>query len=636
MKSGTSCFKTLFLSAVKRSWPVWTAYLAAWVVVLCGGIASGLTRNWEVLSYGQTDSVTVQFVMNAAAETGPFISFFAAIAAAMCVFSFMYSARSAGAMAVLPINRGKLYFAQSLAGLVPLLAANIVVFAASLCVEASYGAVNVMPLLVWLALVSMQLVLFFGIAAFSAQLTGHIIVLPAAYVVFNFLAAVLEYAVGRAFCVFIYGANTGKYVLTALSPLVYMTCNMLVNVPELVNADGTWTMQYSQADFSGWTGMLVYLAVGAVLVVLGMLLYKHRRMEAAGDVVSVRILKPVFKYCFALGGALVLGVCAHNMLKDSYYSDGGAWELLALMLIGGFVCYFAAEMMINKTFHVWKGKVLAGFAVFAVVLSALVCAGEFDLTGYERRLPTSDEVVSVTVNGVSEEIKLAEKYNVERTIALHSQIVSHKKLSEAGFRSGEYINSVAGVVTLEVEYELKDGGTLKRVYNFCTPAEDIETYEQLLNCQEAIYYRKRTQVPVTPETLSYAYVSYRDPAAAGDPDYNYYMENLNLTPEEAYELYSECILPDIDDGTLGRVWLIMDDDYYNTVYDCSISFELRQPGNEGTRYDYFYTVPTVDSTRTNAWLTEHGVSLEFYDYYEQKDPSIETVSRVSATDIVID
>ena len=162
------------------------------------------------------------------------------------------------------------------------------------------------------------------------------------------------------------------------------------------------------------------------------------------------------------------------------------------------------------------------------------------------------------------------------------------------------------------------------------------TYEQLLNCQEAIYYRKRTQVPVTPETLSYAYVSYRDPAAAGDPDYNYYMENLNLTPEEAYELYSECILPDIDDGTLGRVWLIMDDDYYNTVYDCSISLELRQPGNEGTRYDYFYTVPTVDSTRTNAWLTEHGVSLEFYDYYEQKDPSIETVSRVSATDIVID
>lgn len=637
VKSKTSCFKTLFLSAVKRSWPVWTAYLALWLVVLCGSIVSGLSRNWEVLSSGLTEPVTVRLVMEMAAGTGPLISFFAAIASAMCVFSFMYSPRSAGAMAVLPIKREKLYFAQALAGIVPLLAVNVVVFAAALCVEASFGAANIIPLLVWLAVVSMQLVIFFGIAAFSAQLTGHIIVLPAAYLVFNFTAAVLEYAVGRALCVFIYGASVGKSILTALSPLVYMVGDMYISVPSVVSADGVWTMQYSQAYFVGWAGMLAYFAVGIVLAFLGMLLYKHRRMEAAGDVVSVRILKPVFKYCFALGGALVLGVFAHGILKDSYYTDGSVWELLVLMLLGGFICYFAAEMMIKKTFHVWKARAFAGFAVFAVVLSAFACAGEFDLFGYERRIPSADEVVSVTVSGASDEVRLEEKANIESVIALHRQVVSHKELNEANIKSGEYINSSTGILRLEVSYELRNGRTVRRVYNFSEPFEDIEAYEEMLNCQEAINFRKQTLIPVTAETIGYADVTYRDPDAEGEYEYDYFMKNLYLTAEEAYALYTECILPDIADGTLGRIWLVSDEDYYDTVYNCSISLELRQRSNNGMDYDYFYTVPTVESVRTNAWLTEHGVVLSFYEYDELTYPiTAEGIRYAETSDIVID
>ncbi len=637
MKSKTSCFKTLFLSAVKRSWPVWTAYLAVWLVYLCGSIASGLTRNWDVLYYGITEYITFQLVLEMAVHTGVFISFFAAIASAMCVFSFMYNSRSAGAMASLPIKREKLYFAQAMAGLVPLLIANVIIFAAGLCVELNFGAVDIVPMLSWLAIVSMQLVIFFGIAAFSAQLTGHIVVLPAAYVVFNFTAAVLEYAVKRASCVFVYGASMGKGVLTALSPLVYMVGNMYISVPSVADANGAWTMQYAQAYFVGWTGMLVYLAVGVVLLFLGMLLYKYRRIEAVGDVVSVKILKPVFKYCFALGGALVLGVYAHSILKDLYYTDGSVWELLLLMLLGGFICYFVAEMMIKKSFHIWKAKAFVGFAVFAVVLAAFACAGEFDLFGYEARVPSADDVVSVTVGGSSERVELTDIANIERVISLHRQVLSNKEENEAYIKSGGYINSYYGVIMLELEYELKNGGTIRRVYNITAPYGDIEAFETLINCQEAIDYRKQTLIPVTPDTIGYAVVNYREEGAVVS-DYYYDMETLYLTAAEAYELYTECILPDIADGTLGRIWLVLDKDYYDTVYNCSISLELRQKRGSGElEYDYFYTVPTVDSLRTNAWLTEHGVELTFYDYGEQLDPVTgEVISYASASDIVID
>ena len=50
-------------------------------------------------------------------------------------------------------------------------------------------------------------------------------------------------------------------------------------------------------------------------------------------------------------------------------------------------------------------------------------------------------------------------------------------------------------------------------------------------------------------------------------------ELVQLTVEEAMELYRDCILPDMRDGTIGIVWYRMDDDYYNSVYDCRIEID---------------------------------------------------------------
>ncbi len=74
------------------------------------------------------------------------------------------------------------------------------------------------------------------------------------------------------------------------------------------------------------------------------------------------------------------------------------------------------------------------------------------------------------------------------------------------------------------------------------------------------------------------------------------VNSLMLSREDAYELYTQCIVPDLQ-----------------------FSMNLCQIVNgEVGGYGYFYTVPTVDSVRTNAWLTEHGVVLEtLWDYLER-------------------
>lgn len=88
------------------------------------------------------------------------------------------------------------------------------------------------------------------------------------------------------------------------------------------------------------------------------------------------------------------------------------------------------------------------------------------------------------------------------------------------------------------------------------------------------------------------------------------METLELTAAEALELYNDCILPDMRDGTIGLVWLEADADYRAEVYDCCISMDLRgqdRGREEYVDYETFYTYATVFSERTNAWLAEHGI-----------------------------
>ena len=84
---------------------------------------------------------------------------------------------------------------------------------------------------------------------------------------------------------------------------------------------------------------------------------------------------------------------------------------------------------------------------------------------------------------------------------------------------------------------------------------------------------------------------------------------------ELAELYQSCVQPDLQDGTIGRIWILDDDSYYReatgvTIY---ISAESRSPdeyGNWSGNYSFsFRTTPTVDSARTNAWLKDHGIPV---------------------------
>ncbi len=394
-----------------------------------------------------------------------------------------------------------------------------------------------------------------------------------------------------------------------------------------------WFTEYDDAGeristvFQGWGIAGIYCVVGLVFLVLALVLYRHRRMEASTDVIAIRVLKPVFRWCLAIAGAL----CAASIFLLSLY-DGTGNSLpdvlgIVFLLIGGFIGWVVADILLKKSFRVFRGhwKGFGIFAVIVIVLSLLCQNGAF---GYEKKVPLPEEVTSVRLMadiGWGANAFLEEPENVAGVVALHESILNNKALHESG-QSDSY--------TVTILYLDEEGDPiLQRSYRLAAGEEqcadyssDVRTAERLLNVQEALRDRcTPDKIPVRPDTImnAYLYTEYNLDAYDGAPGPfrgtgyampEYFDSTMpvdeTLTDEEAYELYTECILPDMEDGNMGLVWLIMDSDYAKNVLNITLDMELVGPAEDRSfdpfNYDSLHFRIPVQAERTVQWLEGHG------------------------------
>ncbi len=653
MQSRTSFFnKTLFLKTIKRFWPVWVFYFGVWFTLMPLAL-NGYNRSSFI-----TGTSIIRQILSMAQDAGPFMGFAFGCLGAMAVWSFMYNFRSVSGTVSLPISREALFITLTLAGIVPMLFANVLIFLCTMLVELIHGAVHMAALLSWLGMVSLQLVFFYGFAVFCAQLTGNIIVLPCVYAVLNFTAYVVESLCVNLAGGFVYGiSSSGSNKLLFLSPLAKMVSDINYEPLRTEVADGGY--QVYNYVFTRWDALIAYAVVGIALTVLALLLFKARRMETAGDVVAVKVLKPVFKYCMSFGCALVLGFvlfAACGISTDTGNDQRRALMLMFLfMAIGSAIGCFGSEMLMQKSFRVFK-RGWAGFGISLVCIAALLLGMEGDVIGYERYVPSAEEVETVLIrcDGV---VRLEEGENIADALALHESVIANKNIHEN--MRYDY-NSGVRDQYLRLEYSLKDGSTVKRNYYLKYNMNDSGTYgdtltlQNLINTEEAIAYRKKTAFEFTESSMVGAAVRNRirmedEEKLSGRyslekyDSYEYYGEiaaycTWNLTAEETWELWSQCIVPDMEDGTIGRVWLIADDEYRDTVYSSNLDISAKiyrddyiredyavdykvnviveeampEPtvaAEPGYVYDDFNTTPTKDSVRTTRWLKEHGIIL---------------------------
>ena len=197
MRSGTSCFNTVYRKNLTRFWPLWAIYGMAWLFMM----PLALLQRWmSGLRWMEGPEMLRQSLLNWSVRVPqtliPGLCLAAAfgVFCAMAAFGYLYTTRSVCMMQSLPMDRRQLFTAQYLGGLSLLILPNVVIAvltaALELCLlpSAGWGAA-LSALGLWLAVQSGLCLFFYSFAVFCAMFTGSVLALPVFYGILNFLVA---------------------------------------------------------------------------------------------------------------------------------------------------------------------------------------------------------------------------------------------------------------------------------------------------------------------------------------------------------------------------------------------------------------------------------------------------------------
>lgn len=548
MRSAKSWFNaTLYKKNLARFWPLWALYLVIWLFMFPVGLL--LENN------GTPERFAERGVLQAIPEAGLVMALLFSAAVAAAVWSYLCNNRSTCLMHTLPIRREGLFLTNFLSGMTFFIGPNLLIFVLTWMAEGVMGYVDVGALVMWFFSVTLMELFFFCFATFCSMCTGHILGMPALYAVFNGLVAGVQMLVDQTLSRFVFGYDSMpgfERFAEWMTPVWKLNDNLRVRrITDVAVDANNW-------QFVGLGYILIYVFFGLVLAGLALLLYRHRHMEGAGDIITVPWMRPVFQYGVAFCCALAFGTILYELFRGALPQT--AWTLLIFMLFCGAVGYFAARMLLEKSFRVfrfWKGCV-----PFLAVLVLLTCALEFDLIGFERRVPEQGEVAEVEVVSYDSRpydaashvaIHTDDSQVIHAVLAAHRSFVEHKDSVE---QHRSWDGSHLGWSGFEVIYTLTDGSRIVRDYQHTIPMVEQDltrpgTPTAALNELINLPLLVETAYGLTDESAEdLARITLNNWTMGEKESQNQFMQDAVVSPE-AQERLLEAVMADFAEGNLG-------------------------------------------------------------------------------------
>ena len=358
------------------------------------------------------------------------------------------------------------------------------------------------------------------------------------------------------------------------------------------------------------TGQILaaYALAGLVIALIALLLYRTRKSEMTGSTVAFPWATPIFKYGVAFCTAVALGQFLYYFLFGQYRSsdNDSLPGTILCMAAAGLVGYFVAEMLIKKSFRVFRAGA-KGAAIVALALVLLGVAMSFDLTGYEKHVPDESEIESVyyTFSGMTN-VTTDDADTIRRLTAAHQAIVKNRNeqariadawdadtLSQSDHDDIEHFS-------LRLTYYLKDGSQLSRSYSLYLRRSDLTVPSSVTARVNALYMCRES---VLRRVLGYGYEHLGDMPRFLD-SYCYYDEKSNtkdyaLTAAQAGQVYA-ALMRDVQDSDNGGSDIFAVQEYQ---YDPPISFWLElyfESTNEKGRPEVYTLSPNVNGSTPNT------------------------------------
>ena len=612
MQSKTSFFnRTLFRKNLSRYWPLWG--FASFVGFLAP--AALLVR---VIQSGETSVAPLrvrEIYYYLVADAVPIVSIAYAILCAMAVWSYLYHPRSVSMMHSLPIRREGLFLTNLLSGLAMMAIPYLVAGGLGTLLFACCGGFDAWGTLATILAVIGQSVTFFGLATFCAFLTGNIFALPVLYFLLNFLAPLGDWLCNLFARGFLFGF-TADYSGTVdfLCPMVYLTQRLYVNSEYETVRDSALEYQNRLTSVTLENAWLIaaYAAAGLVFLTLAYLLYRRRESERAGDVVAVRVFRPVFRFGVAALSALLGGRLLYALLWESFQAGDTFTPvpLAVCLMVAGLIGYYAASMLLAKSLRVFRGSAVG--ALCLVAACAAFCAGmRYDLFGIERRIPDQNEIAQLEIYLARNTYYLTPEDQPELLAGareLQHTLIDQKDLIQRNYetyRHGSVSSDPDAYTNIRYIYTLKNGATVERFYVVSFARSDLQTSGSYASVLDAY---------VNSPGMRQARLRWNDP--------EFHMEGGAFNSRSTGDYFAlgtqECegllaaIARDAENGNWGRYDWFEDD---QSAYAMDLSFDfyrdlIDERGTHYQSYDSIYITVRPEMTETKQALLDLNLATE--------------------------
>ena len=437
----------LMVHQIKRFWPLWLAFFAAWTLGLLLPLA--IFGPEIAVSRDQLESV------RGAMDTGWTVEYFAALVgtaaaglvAVLMVFDQLFAKPPAVFFGSIPVPRKALFFTQFLAGLLPLLGVELVVFAVLACMSAAFPAVEFSRCATWLELAVVFTLVSYATATLCAVLSGTRSMAVLLFALATGLGTAMECLLRAIADSLIWGAQLPiEASLAWLSPISGLV--------SYVMPAGAVLASENHLAAAAYAALALVAAVGCGA------LYKARNLEVAGAPLAMPRITPLLKLLLAAFIMTVFGFFGLLATISSSSSDvANPLVVAGTMVVGALVGSLFAQGVSTRSTRSLSGGLKYG-GVLSLLCVAFVAGCAFDVLGIEGYVPDASQVESVELQAG---VKLTKAESVEQATELHRRILDLGPVEdrEIGGEADQYLTPF----TLTLTYHMKDGSTIYRCYD---------------------------------------------------------------------------------------------------------------------------------------------------------------------------
>lgn len=467
MQSKTSFSKlfkgSLFVHNLKSRWPMWGGYLFMLTWFIPGVL-------FFERSYGNSYDIANSFQEFIVCDT-PLISLcFAVImglVAGVGIFGYLQRERSCSFFHSLPMTRTGLFFTNFLSGYAIMFLPNILVFILTGIIEASYGAFDFKDLIILFLIFAVEELFFYSFAVMFMIMSGNSIAAVILYGIFNCYVLAMLFVVNNIGSHMFWGIsgstiNSPSGILGIISPVEFFSGIDNTEAVYQYGFGNNLSIVYDYS-FSNCTMILIVGFVSAlILIAISYIMYRIRKSENSGDIIAIRILRPIFRWGAGASFGLVFTWFFITTLFG--YPDPETCKIfvISFFIFFGSVGFWGAEMILKKSFRVFSVK-YKEWLVFLGVSIILYFGFLFYGKAQERFVPDADKVETVQLTLIYNTTRFTDEEDIERVTELQKVIVSDYYGFLKNYESlfGMYDDTLLFYFT----YVMDDGKVYRRSYN---------------------------------------------------------------------------------------------------------------------------------------------------------------------------